>query len=86
MLCACSNVHSMAKMIQIRNVPDDLHRRLKVRAAQQGMTLSDYLLSEIERIADTPTIDELRLRIRRRKPLETDLDSATIIRELRGGP
>jgi plasmid stability protein len=76
----------MAKMIQIRNVPDDLHRRLKVRAAQQGMTLSDYLLSEIERIADTPTIDELRLRIRRRKPLETDLDSATIIRELRGGP
>jgi hypothetical protein len=50
------------------------------------MTLSDYLLSEIERIADTPTIDELRLRIRRRKPLETDLDSATVIRELRGGP
>jgi plasmid stability protein len=76
----------MSKMIQIRNVPDDLHRRLKVRAAQQGMTLSDYLLGEIERIADTPTIDELRLRIRRRKPLETEVDSASIIRELRGEP
>jgi len=38
----------MTKMIQIRNVPDDLHRKLKVRAAQEGMTLSNYLLSEIE--------------------------------------
>jgi antitoxin FitA len=38
----------MSKMIQIRNVPDELHRTLKVRAAQAGMTLSDYLLSEIE--------------------------------------
>jgi hypothetical protein len=76
----------MAKMIQIRNVPDDLHRRLKVRAAQQGTTLSDYLLGEIQRIADTPTLDELRLRIRRRKPLEPEVDSAALIRELRGEP
>jgi plasmid stability protein len=42
-------------MIQIRNVPDDLHRTLKVRAAKAGMTLSDYLLSEIEQVAAKPT-------------------------------
>ena len=48
MLCACDNVQSMA-YIQIRNVPDDLHRKLKMRAAQAGMTLSDYLLAEIRR-------------------------------------
>ena len=43
----------MSKMIQIRNVPDTLHRKIKARAAQAGMTLSDYLLGEIERIART---------------------------------
>jgi plasmid stability protein len=46
----------MTKMIQIRNVPDELHRKLKVRAAQEGMTLSDYLLSEIESVAKKPTM------------------------------
>ena len=44
----------MSKMIQIRNVPDGLHRALKVRAAKAGMTLSDYLLSEIERVVERP--------------------------------
>jgi antitoxin FitA len=42
----------MAKMIQIRNVPDELHRMLKAWAAGANMSLSDYLLSEIERIAE----------------------------------
>jgi plasmid stability protein len=37
----------MSAMIQIRNVPDALHRRLKSRAARAGMSVSDYLLSEI---------------------------------------
>jgi len=50
-------------MIQIRNVPDALHRRLKSRAALAGMSLSDYLLSEIRQIADRPTVDELRARL-----------------------
>ena len=45
----------MSKMIQIRNVPDAVHRKIKVRAAQSGMTLSDYLRAEIERIAALPT-------------------------------
>lgn len=45
-------------MIQIRNVPDDLHRDLKVRAAQTGMTLSDYLLAELQALAVRPTMRE----------------------------
>jgi antitoxin FitA len=51
-------------MIQIRNVPDDLHRKLKVRAAEQGMTLSDYLLRMAERNAGRPTISEMQARLR----------------------
>lgn len=56
----------MSTMIQIRNVPDNLHRRLKARAALAGMSLSDYLLSEIRRVAERPTLDELRARLERR--------------------
>ncbi len=73
----------MPKMIQIRNVPDDLHTRLKVRAAQKGMSLSDYLLAEVEKIAEVPTLEELNARIRRRKPVVTEEDSATVIRRIR---
>jgi predicted nucleic acid-binding protein len=47
-------------MIQIRNVPDDLHRRLKARAAMAAMTLSDYLLKEVGEVAKRPTIEEMR--------------------------
>lgn len=45
-------------MIQIRNVPDDLHRALKVRAARSGMTLSAMLLEELREVADKPTLAE----------------------------
>jgi plasmid stability protein len=48
----------MPSMIQIRNVPDSLHRELKVRAAQSGMTLSDYLLDELRALAVRPTMRE----------------------------
>lgn len=47
------------KMIQVRNVPAEVHRILKVRAAQEGLSLSDYILREIERTAGRPTMDEL---------------------------
>jgi antitoxin FitA len=50
-------------MIQIRNVPDALHRRLKSRAALAGMSLSDYLLAELRQIADWPSVEELRQRL-----------------------
>ena len=57
------------KMIQIRNVPDDLHRALKVRAAQEGTTMSDLILSELPRLADRPSPEQLLDRIRRRTPV-----------------
>ena len=72
----------MAKMIQIRNVPDDLHRTLKARAAQLGMSLSDYLLSEVRRIAEQPTLEEFVARLRTRRPIGGP-SSAPIIRRLR---
>ena len=73
----------MSKMIQIRNVPDDLHRKLKARAAEQGVSLSDYLLRMAERDAERPTIAELTERIRSRGM--TTLAAGTIERVLRDG-
>lgn len=57
------HVPHMSKMIQIRHVPDALHRRLRARAATAGMTLSDYLRQELEQIAEQLTYDELRERL-----------------------
>jgi plasmid stability protein len=68
------------KMIQIRNVPDDLHRALKVRAAQDGTTMSDLILRELPRIADRPTLDEVLTRIRSREPVPGGGSSADLIR------
>lgn len=79
----CKYVISMSKMIQLRNVPDDLHRSLKARAAMAGMALSDYLLSEIKEIAERPTLAELRERLHRRKPVLAQFDSARLVREER---
>ena len=73
----------MPKMIQIRNVPDELHRTLKVRAAQAGMTLSDYLLSEIQQVAEKPTLSEMMERLRSREPVELDEPPEVTIRRLR---
>ena len=70
-------------MIQIRNVPDDLHRTLKVRAAKAGMTLSDYLLSEIEQVAAKPTLAEMMERLRQREPVELDETPDVTIRRFR---
>jgi len=50
-------------MIQIRNVPDALHRELKVRAARAGQSLSEFLLGELRRVAGKPTLDELWERV-----------------------
>lgn len=80
------NVLHMSKMIQIRNVPDELHRTLKVQAAQRGMSLSDYLLSELEQVADKPTMSEWleRVRSRPRPKANVGPSAAEIIREARG--
>jgi antitoxin FitA len=69
-----------ARLIQIRHVPDRVHRILKARAAEEGKTLSDYLLQEVERIADRPTLASLAERIRTRAKPEATLDSAAAVR------
>ena len=76
-------VMHMSKMIQIRNVPDALHRNLKVRAAASGMSLSDYLLAEIKDIADRPTLAELREQLHERTPVSVAIDTARLVREER---
>jgi plasmid stability protein len=79
----CKYLFRMSKMIQIRNVPDDLHRRLKSLAALAGMSLSDYLLNEIRKIAEQPTWEEFRARLATRSPVNSPLSPAEIIREYR---
>jgi antitoxin FitA len=84
MCSTCSSVDHMPRMIQVRNVPDELHRTLKIRAAERGMTLSDYLLAELEAIADKPSLAELTERIMQRDPTDLGDSAAQLIRERRG--
>jgi plasmid stability protein len=49
----------MSKMLQIRNVPDRLHRLAKARAAAAGLSLSDYLLAELRKTLELPTFEEV---------------------------
>jgi plasmid stability protein len=67
-------------MIQIRNVSDELHRRLKSRAALAGMSLSDYLLNEIRDLAERPTLEELRARLEQRSPVNPSVAPAEAVR------
>ena len=71
------------KMIQIRNVPDDVHKILKVRAAEAGMSLSDYLLQEIEGTARRPTLEQVFARIKAAGSVHPAEDSATAVRSIR---
>jgi antitoxin FitA len=68
MLCACNHVLNM-KMLQIRNVPDDLHRALKERAAREGTTMSDLVLRELPRVAYKPSPEEVMERILQMPPV-----------------
>jgi antitoxin FitA len=73
----------MAKMIQVRNVPDTVHRALKARAALAGMSLSDFLLAELRHLAERPSLEELRERLHRREPVELKVSAALAVREER---
>ena len=73
----------MPKMIQIRHVPDELHRRLKARAALEGLSLSDYLMREVERLAERPTVEDLRRRLLQRAPVRPRPSPARAVREER---
>ena len=75
----------MSRMIQLRHVPEALHRTLKARAAMTGMSLSDYLLSEIRQIGERPTLAELRERLHRREPVRVSLPAARVLRAERDG-
>lgn len=70
-------------MIQVRNVPDGLHRTLKAQAALAGMSLSDFLLAEIRRLAERPTMAELRERLRRRSRVAGPVSPAEAVRQER---
>jgi antitoxin FitA len=73
----------MSRMVQIRNVPDALHRKLKARAADSDHTLSDYLLAELERLAARPTREERLTRLHSRKRVTLKTPAASIIRRER---
>jgi plasmid stability protein len=75
----------MSVLIQIRNVPDALHRELKSRAALAGMSLSDYLLGEIRQVAEQPTLAEMRARLQSRTPVISPISPAEAIRAERDG-
>jgi plasmid stability protein len=70
----------MAKMIQIRHVPDRVHRTLKMRAARAGMSLSDYLRAELERVAKQLTLEELEDRLAQAEPVVLRESPAAAVR------
>jgi antitoxin FitA len=73
----------MSTVIQLRNVPDALHRTLKARAAKAGMSLSDYLLAEIREIAERPTLAAFLERLHQRRPVAAHIDTTRPVREER---
>jgi antitoxin FitA len=75
----------MSKMIQVRHVPDDVHRTLKKRAVDRGLSLSDYLRQELEVIARRPTLEEAVDALDAEGAVQLSSDSAALIREIRQG-
>lgn len=71
----------MSRMIQVRNVPDDVHRTLKVRAATAGLSLSDYVKRDLEDAARRPSLEELDARVSARP--DSGLATASILSALR---
>ncbi len=73
----------MSKMIQVRNVPDRLHRELTRRARARGQTLTDYVQDVLEREVSRPAPEEVFERIARRRPVDLGVSAADLIREER---
>ena len=84
MQSACFYTHCMATL-QIRNVPESVHRTIKARAAASGRSLSDYLLGEVTRLANRPTLEELSTRIAERGRSRIDADIVKILHDERSG-
>ena len=83
MCSTCKYANRMPVMVQIRNVPSELHRELKARAALEGMSLSDYLLRELRHALDRPTLDEMRKRLSSRQPVRPHPGPAAAVRAAR---
>jgi plasmid stability protein len=75
----------MGKLVQVRDVPEDVHRTLKARAAQAGMSLSEYLRAELVRLASLPSPEEVLARLRERTPVILRESPESIIRRHREG-
>jgi plasmid stability protein len=73
----------MVKAVQIRNVPEDVHRVLRVRAAAEGLSLSEYLLKEVTRMAGSPTVADLMARVSSRSL--PNISTQTIVDAVREG-
>ena len=73
----------MSRMVQIRNVPEEIHRTLKSRAARAGMSLSDFLLAELRKVAERPAPDELMQRLAELPPIRTRTPPAAVLRSER---
>lgn len=73
----------MGRMVQIRNVPESIHRRLKARAAEAGLSLSDYLLREIRKAAERPTAEEILERLSQRDSFRPRTSPAKALRQER---
>jgi antitoxin FitA len=85
MWSTCAHVKCMGTMIQIRNVPEALHRHLKARAATAGMSLSDYLLKEIRHVAERPTLEEMKARLASRTSVHLTISPEDAVRAERDG-
>ena len=70
----------MPKMIQIRHVPNQIHSRLKIRAALANTSLSEYLLNELRHLAERPTRQEMAKRLEQRQPVKTKISPADAVR------
>lgn len=73
----------MGVLVQIRDVPDDVHRTLKARAAASGVSLSEYVRGVLARSATRPTPAELAARIAARGRVEPGAPSETTVRSIR---
>ena len=83
MCYTCLYAHDMSKMIQVRDVPNALHGALKSRAAREGMSLSDYIKRELERVAERPTMQEWLARTQEAKRISAKRTATQVIREMR---
>lgn len=73
----------MARIVQVRDIPDDVHAVLTARARAQGMSLSEYLRAELARIAARPSVDEWLTRLQATPPMDSPWPSDELVHRVR---